>query len=119
MTEPVAIAEAYIAAWNERSAPARQEKLNAHWAGSAAYRDPQVRVEGLDAIDTLIAGVQERFPGFQFALKPTANRYDGVVRLAWTLGPAGGAAPIEGSDVLVLADGKIKDVIGFLDKVPQ
>ena len=45
MTEAVAIAEAYIAVWNERSAPARQGKLASHWAGSAAYRDPQVRVE--------------------------------------------------------------------------
>ena len=44
---------------------------------------------------------------------------DGVVRLAWTLGPKSAEAPIEGSDVIVLADGKIKDVIGFLDKVPQ
>jgi hypothetical protein len=119
MTETVAIAEAYIAVWNERSAPARKDKLASNWAGSAAYRDPQVRVEGLDAIDALISTVQERFPAFAFALKPTAGGYDDVVRLAWTLGPAGAEAPIEGSDVLVLADGKIKDVIGFLDKVPQ
>jgi hypothetical protein len=119
MTEPVAIAEAYIAVWNERSAAARQSKLASDWAGSAAYRDPQTRVEGIDAIDALISAVQERFPAFRFALKPTASGYDGVVRLAWTLGPAGAEAPIEGSDVLVLADGKIKEVIGFLDKVPQ
>ncbi len=119
MTEPVAIAEAYIAVWNERRAAARKDKLASHWAGSAAYLDPQIRVEGLDAIDALIAGVQERFPVFRFALKPSASGYDDVVRLAWTLGPAGAEAPIEGSDVLVLADGKIKDVIGFLDKVPH
>ncbi len=119
MTEPAAIAEAYIAAWNERSATTRKEKLASHWAGTAAYRDPQIRVEGLDAIEALISGVQDRFPGFRFALKPNASGYDGVVRLAWTLGPDGLEAPIEGSDVLVLADGKIKEVIGFLDKVPQ
>ncbi len=119
MTEPVAIAEAYIAAWNERRAAARMDKRASHWAAPPAYRYPQFRVEGHDAIDALIAGVQERFPAFRFALKPSASGYDDVVRLAWTLGPAGAEAPIEGSDVLVLADGKIKDVIGFLDKVPQ
>ena len=31
-----------------------------------------------------------------------SSGYDGVVRLAWTLGPAGKAPPIEGGDVLVL-----------------
>jgi len=119
MTEPQAIAQGCIDVWNERSASTRKEKLSARWASSAAYRDPLTKVEGLDAIDALIAGVQERFPAFRFELKPAASGYDGVVRLAWTLGPDGAEAPIEGSDVLVLADGKIGSVIGFLDKVPQ
>jgi hypothetical protein len=119
MSEATSIAENYIAVWNERSAAARRERLAAQWAGSAAYRDPMTAVEGLDAIDSLISGVQDRFPAFRFALKPGPSGYDGVVRLAWTLGPSGAEAPIEGSDVLVLAGGKIKEVIGFLDKVPQ
>ena len=119
MTEPTAVAEGYIDVWNERSAARRKEKLAAHWAPTAAYRDPMTEVRGLDAIDALIAGVQQRFPDFRFALKPAASGYDGVVRLAWTLGPAGGEAPIEGSDVIVLAGGRIGEVIGFLDKVPQ
>ena len=67
----------------------------------------------------MIASVQSRFPTFRFALKQAASGYDGVVRLTWTLGPDGGEAPVEGSDVVVLDDGKIKQVIGFLDKVPQ
>ena len=41
------------------------------------------------------------------------------MRFRWTYGPAGGAPPIEGSDVLMIENGKIAKVIGFLDKVPQ
>jgi hypothetical protein len=40
------------------------------------------------------------------------------VRLAWSLGPDGAPALIEGSDVVTMARGRIANVIGFLDKVP-
>jgi hypothetical protein len=41
------------------------------------------------------------------------------VLFSWRLGPAGAEASIEGSDVVVIADGRIARVIGFLDKIPQ
>jgi hypothetical protein len=47
-----------------------------------------------------------------------ANGHGDHVRFSWSLGPAGGEAPIEGSDVLTLESGRVASVIGFLDKVP-
>jgi hypothetical protein len=41
------------------------------------------------------------------------------VRFRWALGPAAGEALIEGSDVVRLSDGRIAEVIGFLDKLPS
>jgi hypothetical protein len=38
------------------------------------------------------------------------------VRLSWTLGPAGDEPPIEGSDVVIIKDGRISQVIGFIDR---
>ena len=119
MSQAITVAERYIAAWNEKDPAARRDALSAQWARSAVYRDPIAHAEGLDAIDSMIAGVQTRFPAFRFALKHPATGYGDIVRLAWSLGPKLGEAPIEGSDVVVLAEGKIKEVIGFLDKVPQ
>lgn len=41
-------------------------------------------------------------------------------RFRWELGPDGGPAPIAGFDVaLVDADGRLTDVLGFLDRVPS
>jgi len=74
---------------------------------------------GRQAIDALIAGVHARFPGFSFKLIDEPNGHANFVRFSWSLGPAGGEAPIEGSDVLVMKGGRIGEVIGFLDKVPQ
>ena len=40
-------------------------------------------------------------------------------RFGWELGPGDGAAPIAGFDVAVVgADGRLAQVLGFLDRVP-
>ena len=118
MSEPDQIAETYIATWNETDPARRRALLEQGWGEAATYRDPMAGVEGHAALDALIAGGHARFPGFRFALMGPAGGYEGVVRLAWSLGPDGVAPPIEGSDVIVVREGRIAQVIGFLDKVP-
>ena len=115
---PQAIAQAYIDTWNAPDQTSREALLASHWTSDAAYRDPLADVHGAAAIASLVASAQKQFAGFRFTLSQPANGYGDVVRLAWTLGPDGAPPPIEGSDVLVLTDGKIAQVIGFLDKVP-
>jgi hypothetical protein len=77
-----------------------------------------MRGDGLEQIDALIAAVHARFPGFRFALANGADGHGDHVRFSWSLGPGGGDAPIAGSDVVELRDGRIARVIGFLDRVP-
>jgi hypothetical protein len=77
------------------------------------------KAAGREEIGGLIGGVQQRCPGFRFALKGAPDGWGEFVRLSWSLGPAGAEAPIEGSDVVAIADGRISRVIGFLDKIPQ
>jgi hypothetical protein len=38
--------------------------------------------------------------------------------LSWSLGPEGAEPPIEGSDVVMVDDGRIRQVIGFIDRAP-
>ena len=119
MTDPKAIAERYIALWNERDATARRAKLAAEWTGNASYIDPLATVSGAAEIDTMIAAVQSRFPDFAFRLLGTADGYGDKVRFSWGLGPHGATdAPIEGTDFAIVTDGRIASVTGFLDKVP-
>jgi len=112
------IAERYIATWNERDPRKRAELLQENWIGESYYVDPIAKAVGREDIGRLIGGVQQRFPGFGFTLKGTPDGYGECVRFSWSLGPSGVEAPIEGSDVLVMSEGRIARVIGFLDKVP-
>jgi len=112
-------ARAYIDTWNEADPGRRRALLARHWSGDARYVDPLARADGAAQIDAVVGAVQQRFPGFRFALRGTPDGHGEHVRLAWSLGPAdAGEAPIEGSDVLVLRDGRIEQVIGFIDKAP-
>lgn len=118
MTDAAAIAHGYLEGWNETDPSVRQTVLRTVFADDARYSDPLTSAEGLTALDALIGGVQERFPGFRFALRGQPDGHGGNVRFSWSLGPDGAEAPIEGTDFVVVEEGRIRSVTGFLDKVP-
>ena len=118
MTHPAEIAELYIAAWNETNAAARKAMIADTWTADVIYVDPMAAVEGHDGVDALIAGVHERFPGFRFTLIGQADGHGDHVRFSWGLGPIGAEAPIKGTDYVLVEDGRLKLVTGFLDQVP-
>jgi hypothetical protein len=118
MHDAKTIAEDYIAFWNVAEPAKRREMFDYGWRPEASYADPLMRGVGREEIGGLVDGAQARFPGFRFRLKGLPDGHGEFVRFSWELGPEGVAAPIEGSDVLRLRDGRIAEVIGFLDKVP-
>ena len=115
--------ENYLACWNETDPIARRALLDTHWAPDATYTDPLADVAGVDALDATIGAVQAQFPGWVFAPAGQFDEHHQQARFTWTLGPAGtvGAdAPVAGFDVVVSDDeGRIKTVLGFLDRVPS
>lgn len=118
MTELKKIADAYIAAWNASEPAERATRIAAAFTESVSYRDPLMAGNGHDGIAALIAGVQERFPGFRFALKGEPDGFAEMIRFSWSLGLDGEEAPVEGTDICVVEDGRLSRVTGFLDKVP-
>ena len=75
--------------------------------------------EGHAGIDAMLAGVQARFPGFVLKRTSKVDSHNDWVRFAWSLGPADGAAVVEGVDFCALApDGRLASVVGFIDKMP-
>ena len=119
MTDINTIASRYIDLCNERTPSRRREILSQHWAVDARYIDPLMSGDGRDGVDALIAGVQQRFPDFRFRLLGEADGYGDHVRFSWGLGPDGADSPIKGTDFVIVRDGRISSIAGFLDQIPQ
>lgn len=110
----------YFAAWNATDADARARAVAAAWTEDGTYTDPLADVRGHEALDAVIAGLQGQFPGFVFRVTGDVDGHHDTVRFSWELvSEADGSAPVAGSDVATLdEDGRIRGVLGFLDRVP-
>jgi hypothetical protein len=69
-------------------------------------------------VSALADAAHQRFPGFRIRLAGVPDAYGNHMRLAWTLGLDGTVPPIEGSDTVQLHQGRIAQVVGFIDKAP-
>ncbi|MER9416963.1 nuclear transport factor 2 family protein [Mesorhizobium sp. M0306] len=118
MTDLNTIAENYIAVWNESDAARRKALLEATFTEDIGYRDPIMQGNGHDGIAALIDGVQQRFAGFRFSLKGKPDGFADTIRFSWNLGPDGVESIIEGTDIGVIENGRLKSITGFLDKLP-
>ena len=118
MTDATGIATCYIALWNENDPSRRRALLAGIWSEVGTYLDPLMQGQGHDQIDALIAGVHGEFPDFRFALVGQPDGYGDHIRFSWQFGPEGGDGPIKGTDFATLENGRLRNVVGFLDQVP-
>lgn len=118
MTDLKAIAENYIAAWNETDVAARRALIARTFTEGTTYVDPLMQGEGHDGVDAMIAGVQSKFPGFRFTLDSKVDGYADHIRFSWACGPEEAPELVKGTDFGVVADGRLLAVTGFLDQVP-
>ncbi|TMR25210.1 nuclear transport factor 2 family protein [Actinomadura geliboluensis] len=119
MSDVTELVQRYLAAWNETDAAARQAVLADVFAEDAVYTDPLASVQGRDGLDATIAAVQAQFRGLVFSLGGAVDAHHDIARFTWHLGPEGGEPVVIGFDVAVIGeDGRIRQVLGFLDRVP-
>lgn len=72
---------------------------------------------GHQGIDIMIGNAQLQFAGFRFDLTGTPDGHNEVVRFSWILALPGGEPVARGTDMATMADGRMQNVIGFLDTV--
>ncbi|MGW7524338.1 nuclear transport factor 2 family protein [Streptomyces sp. NPDC054783] len=116
----------YFEAWNATEPEALKKAVAAAWTADGGYTDPLADVRGHEGIAAVIAAAHEQFPGFVFRPLGAVDGHHDTARFGWELvneaggAPSGGgSAPVAGFDVVTLDDeGRIRQVLGFLDRVP-
>ncbi len=109
----------YIDSWNQTDAGSRHAAIRELYTENAGYTDPLAAVQGWDAIDGFIGGAQQQFKGLVFSLAGKVDAHHDTARFTWHLGAPGAKEPLViGFDVAVAENGRLRQVYGFLDKVP-
>jgi hypothetical protein len=110
----------YFEAWNATDPEALRKAVAAAWAADGGYTDPLADVRGHEGVAAVIAAAHEQFPGFVFRPLGAVDGHHDTARFGWELvDEADGSAPVAGFDVVTLdAEGRIRQVLGFLDRVP-
>ena len=119
MTATPELVARYLAACRRTPLPHRSRARSGTLQRGLRYTDPLVDVTGHDAIGSTVAAVQAQFPGWVSRPAGPVDAHHDQLRFTWHLGPEGQEAPVVGSDVAVTdGTGRIRTVLGFLDRVP-
>ncbi|MBJ6637445.1 nuclear transport factor 2 family protein [Streptomyces sp. DHE7-1] len=110
----------YFEAWNAVEPKALRKAVAAAWTEDGGYTDPMAEVRGHEGVAAVIAAVHEQFPGFVFRPHGAVDGHHDTARFGWELvNEKDGSAPVAGFDVVTLdGEGRIRQVLGFLDRVP-
>jgi hypothetical protein len=121
MTDINTAVASYIAAWNETDADKRREVIARAWNEGGSYIDAHRGGTGHDAIDEMIAAVQQHLPGYRVRLSSGIEAHHGRVRFSWQAGGQPDAPLfIAGTDFATIApDGRLDAVTGFVDAMPH
>jgi SnoaL-like domain len=113
---PHAVADRYLATWNEADEARRLALIAELWNPQGRYADPLMSGQGHEGIARMIAAARTQFPGLVFAPRGAADGHGPFARFSWSLGPDGGTPVAGGTDVARLDEaGRVVEVIGFLD----
>ena len=109
----------YFDSLNETNNKRRRELTRLVWVEKGKFGTPYGEVEGWDAIDSLVAGVQRQFPHSVVRRTSRIDGFGAYLRWSFTLSDAAGTPILSGVDFAVLADGKLQLVMGFFDFAPS
>ena len=119
MTATEQIVERYLESFNVTDPARRRAMLVELYGETGGYIDPNQDLTGAAEIDQFLAATQEQFPGYVFSLASRVDAHHSQARFHWQATAPGDSEPqYIGFDVIVVEDGQIAQVHGFIDKAP-
>lgn len=120
-TRPLdAVVASYLAAWNSDDPAERRAAIEGAWTPDHRFCDPLAEVSGYDELDGFIAGVRGHYPGATFRPLGGVDTHHTVARWSWEMTLPDGTVPAVGHDTVVLAaDGRIAEFVGFFGPLPE
>ncbi len=109
----------YFDSLNETDGKRRRDLTKQVWAEKGKFGTPYGEVEGIDAIDALVAGVHKTFPNSTVRRTSKIDGFGNYLRWSFTLSQADGKPILSGVDFAIIADGKLQLVMGFFDFAPN
>lgn len=111
------LVQTYLQLWNETDADRRATLYAQTFTPDATYQDPHMQASGAAELDGLVSAVHDRFPELVFTPDGTPETVGEHLRFSWNLGPRDGAAVANGTDFVLVRDGRFAWVVGFLNAV--
>ena len=113
------IDDGYLAMWNETDPDRRRTIIARTWADDGRYLDPLLEADGAAALDQMVAGVHEQFPGHRFRRTSGIDVHHDRLRFAWELVAPDGAVKVAGVDIGEMDGERLKAITGFFGPLPE
>lgn len=102
-----------LGVFNERDESRRLPLLAELYAPDARFADHDGVAVGPEAINEKIRDLHARTPGFEFVPGASHDVQD-LATLEWSYGPAGADPVVNGTDVMIVRDGRIAALYVYL-----
>lgn len=111
--------EKYFTMWNEHDPDVRRSVIGKLWTDDAVSVDPMSSVKGHDAIDAMVAGIQQNMPPHRFELVGDIAAHADRILYYWQMIGEDSAVMVAGLDAVRLTDdGRFADLAGFFQPTP-
>jgi hypothetical protein len=104
--------------FGERDSKRRKSVINELYTENCTFFEADDQIIGRDALNAKVEQILEEAPGFAFRLAGPAEVNHDHGRLRWHFGPNGAAPVVEGMDIAVFEQGRIRALYAFLDNPP-
>lgn len=119
MTDLSTTIDTYLDAYGEPDERRRRTLVQEAWAVDGHLVDPPLEGSGQTEIVEVAAQVQAQFPDHRFRRTSGIDEHHSFARYTWALVAPDGAIALTGTDIAELgADGKLRQVVGFLGDLP-
>jgi hypothetical protein len=104
--------------WNETDAGRRRDVIASVWAEDGRYRDPIQQGDGIDGINAMVGVLQQQMPGCQVHRTGEIDAHHDCARFSWEVVAECGTVVVDGIDVALISDGRLRLLAGFFDREP-